>query len=165
MPKIYQRAVARRDLVDHFVYLAENAGLATAERFLTNVGASFDELAGHPMIGVGADVTASRAGGPPQMARQRLRKLSHLLPAPCGRRVDRPRAICSAGLVEPIGDRSLEVLPVKGHPPRLTWLRKRIALHVQSGGVLWPSRRDVVTRQPTRGPERKTTKYSWFLAP
>jgi toxin ParE1/3/4 len=52
MPKIYQRAVARRDLVDHFVYLAENAGLATAERFLTNVGASFDELAGQPMIGV-----------------------------------------------------------------------------------------------------------------
>jgi toxin ParE1/3/4 len=52
MPKVYQRAVARRDLVDHFVYLAENAGLATAERFLTNVGASFNDLASQPMIGV-----------------------------------------------------------------------------------------------------------------
>lgn len=31
MPKIYQRAAARRDLVEHFVYLAENANLETAE--------------------------------------------------------------------------------------------------------------------------------------
>ena len=40
MPKVYQRAVARRDLVEHFVYLAENAGLDIAERFLTNAPTS-----------------------------------------------------------------------------------------------------------------------------
>ncbi|MHB8406477.1 MAG: type II toxin-antitoxin system RelE/ParE family toxin, partial [Gammaproteobacteria bacterium] len=38
-------------LVDHFVYLAENADLGTAERFLTNAEASFNDLAGQPMIG------------------------------------------------------------------------------------------------------------------
>ena len=51
MPKIYQRATARRDLVEHFVYLAENANLETAERFLTQVEASFNDLAERPMIG------------------------------------------------------------------------------------------------------------------
>lgn len=51
MPKVYQRAVARRDLVEHFVYLAENADLEIAERFLTNAEASFNDLAGQPMIG------------------------------------------------------------------------------------------------------------------
>lgn len=31
MPTVYQRAAARNDLVEHFVYLAENAGLNVAE--------------------------------------------------------------------------------------------------------------------------------------
>jgi toxin ParE1/3/4 len=51
MQRVTQRAAARRDLVEHFVYLAENAGLDTAERFLTNAEASFKDLAGQPMIG------------------------------------------------------------------------------------------------------------------
>ncbi len=51
MPKVYQRAAARRDLVEHFVYLAENAGLDTADRFLTNAENTFNELAAHQMIG------------------------------------------------------------------------------------------------------------------
>jgi toxin ParE1/3/4 len=51
MSKIYQRATARRDLVEHFVYLAESAGLDTAERFLANAEASFNDLAGQPMMG------------------------------------------------------------------------------------------------------------------
>lgn len=51
MPKVYQRTAARRDLVEHFVYLAENVGLETAERFLTNAEASFKDLAGRPMVG------------------------------------------------------------------------------------------------------------------
>jgi toxin ParE1/3/4 len=48
---VRQRAAARRDLVDHFVYLAESAGLDTAERFLTQAEASFNALAEQPMIG------------------------------------------------------------------------------------------------------------------
>jgi toxin ParE1/3/4 len=51
MPKVRQRAAARRDLVGHFVYLAENAGLANAERFLANAEATFNDLADHPTIG------------------------------------------------------------------------------------------------------------------
>lgn len=51
MPRITKRAAARRDLVEQFVYLAEHAGLETAERFLSNAETSFNELATHPMIG------------------------------------------------------------------------------------------------------------------
>ena len=51
MPKVYRREAARRDLVEHFVYLAENASLDTAERFFAHVEASFDDLARQPMMG------------------------------------------------------------------------------------------------------------------
>ena len=51
MPTVMQREAARRDLVEQFVYLAENAGLHIAERFLTNVEASFNDLARQPLIG------------------------------------------------------------------------------------------------------------------
>ena len=51
MRKVYQREAARRDLVEHFVYLAENASLDTAERFLAHAEASFDDLAGQPTMG------------------------------------------------------------------------------------------------------------------
>ena len=51
MARVYQRAAARRDLIGHFVHLAENAGLDTAERFLQNTQTSFDDLAEQPMIG------------------------------------------------------------------------------------------------------------------
>lgn len=51
MPRIYQRAAAERDLVEQFVYLAENAGMDVAERFLANAEASFNDLAGLPMMG------------------------------------------------------------------------------------------------------------------
>lgn len=51
MPAIHQRAAARRDLVEQFVHLAENASLDTAERFLRRVEDSFNELADQPMIG------------------------------------------------------------------------------------------------------------------
>ena len=51
MPKVYQREAARRDLVEHFVYLAENASLDTAERFLERAETTFDDLAGQPTMG------------------------------------------------------------------------------------------------------------------
>ena len=49
--EVYKRAAARRDLVQHFVYLAENVGLDTADRFLTNVEHCFTELAQQPKMG------------------------------------------------------------------------------------------------------------------
>lgn len=51
MPTVYQRVAARRDVVEQFVYLAEQAGLDTAERFLVNAEASFNDLAWQPMMG------------------------------------------------------------------------------------------------------------------
>jgi toxin ParE1/3/4 len=51
MPCITQREAARRDLVEHFVYLADEAGLDTAERFLRNAEASFSLLATQPNMG------------------------------------------------------------------------------------------------------------------
>lgn len=51
MPTVYQRAAAGRDLVEQFIYLAEEAGLETAERFLMNAETSFNDLARQPMIG------------------------------------------------------------------------------------------------------------------
>ena len=45
MPSVSKREAARRDLVEHFVYLAENASLDTADRFLSNAEDSFADLA------------------------------------------------------------------------------------------------------------------------
>lgn len=59
MARVYRRAAARRDLVEHFVYLTETSGLETAERFLTNAQASFEDLADQPLIG--APVTLRHA--------------------------------------------------------------------------------------------------------
>jgi len=65
MSRIVQRAAARNDLLAHFVYLAENAGLGTAERFLANAEMSFNDLAERPMLGVA--LTSQR----PEVARLR----------------------------------------------------------------------------------------------
>jgi toxin ParE1/3/4 len=51
MPSIDKSAAARADLVGHFVYLAEEAGEAVADRFLSRAEESFSLLAGQPLIG------------------------------------------------------------------------------------------------------------------
>ena len=51
MPMVTKREAARRDLVEHFVYLAEEAGLDVVERFLANAEASFNDLAQQPKMG------------------------------------------------------------------------------------------------------------------
>jgi plasmid stabilization system protein ParE len=51
MPQVYKRAAARRDLIEHYVYLAENADEETADRFLTEAEQTFVELARRPEIG------------------------------------------------------------------------------------------------------------------
>lgn len=52
MPKVYLRTAARRDLIEHFAYLAQNDVIETAERFYTNAQTSFSALAQQPHIGV-----------------------------------------------------------------------------------------------------------------
>jgi toxin ParE1/3/4 len=51
MPRVIQRAAARNDLLNHFVYLAEKAGLDTADRFLASAELTFNDLAERPMLG------------------------------------------------------------------------------------------------------------------
>ena len=51
MPIVTKREAARRDLVEHFVYLAENSGPDVAEHFLRSAEASFAELARQPQMG------------------------------------------------------------------------------------------------------------------
>ncbi|WP_338849215.1 hypothetical protein V8J88_09685 [Massilia sp. W12] len=52
MLAVRQHQEARRDLIRHFVDLAENAGIAVAERFLAGARASFQVLAQRASIGV-----------------------------------------------------------------------------------------------------------------
>jgi len=52
MGQVHKHAAAKRDLVEHFVYLAENAGLETADLFLLQAEASFSDLARLPALGV-----------------------------------------------------------------------------------------------------------------
>ena len=51
MPTVTKRETARRDLVEQFVYLTENAGHDVAERFLSQAEASFADLARQPLMG------------------------------------------------------------------------------------------------------------------
>jgi toxin ParE1/3/4 len=51
MRGVYKRPGATRDLIEHYVYLAENAGEETAERFLTQVEQTFTDLAENREIG------------------------------------------------------------------------------------------------------------------
>lgn len=62
-PAVYQRATARRDLVDHFVYLAENASLDTAERFLAQAETTFYDLAREPKMGAPLTLKPSELAG------------------------------------------------------------------------------------------------------
>lgn len=51
MPWLTRGTAAQGDLIAHYVYLAEEAGAAVAERFLEMAEASFATLADQPKIG------------------------------------------------------------------------------------------------------------------
>lgn len=51
MRQVLQRAAAWCDLIDHYIYLAENAGDAVADLFLIQGEATYVELAEHPEMG------------------------------------------------------------------------------------------------------------------
>jgi plasmid stabilization system protein ParE len=63
MPRVIRRAAALRDLVHHFAYLAEHAGLATADRFLDAAARTFADLAAMPSIGAPGIVRQGRLAG------------------------------------------------------------------------------------------------------
>jgi toxin ParE1/3/4 len=51
MQTVYKRAAARRDLVGHYVYLAEEGGQELADRFLRQVEETFFKLSSQPQMG------------------------------------------------------------------------------------------------------------------
>lgn len=51
MPKVLRHPAAKRDLIHHYVYLAENATLETAQKFKGSVAATYTRLARNPRIG------------------------------------------------------------------------------------------------------------------
>lgn len=51
MARVYKRARARQDLVERYVFLAENASKNVADRFLANTEACLATLAEQPMMG------------------------------------------------------------------------------------------------------------------
>jgi toxin ParE1/3/4 len=60
---VYKRASVERDLIEHYVYLAEQAGMETAERFLANADKTFEELSRHPGLGVALSLRSTRLAG------------------------------------------------------------------------------------------------------
>jgi toxin ParE1/3/4 len=52
MRRVYRRAAARQDLIEHYVYLTGHADEDTAERFLVQAEQTFIDLAEHREIGV-----------------------------------------------------------------------------------------------------------------
>ena len=63
MATVYKRASAKRDLLEHYVYLAENTGIETAERFLSNADESFCDLSRHPAKGAALLLRDPRLAG------------------------------------------------------------------------------------------------------
>lgn len=51
MPKVLRQPAAKRDFIHHYVYLAENATLETAQKFKRSVSATYTQLAKNPRIG------------------------------------------------------------------------------------------------------------------
>ena len=51
MPAIGKREAAKRDLVQEFIYFAENASLDVSDRFLSRVESTFADPAQQPMTG------------------------------------------------------------------------------------------------------------------
>lgn len=51
MAGVFQRPAARRDLIEHYVFLADNGGETVADRFLTRAQESFTQILEQPLMG------------------------------------------------------------------------------------------------------------------
>ena len=63
MPRVYRRAAARNDLIEHYAYLAQEAGQGTADRFMDSAEASFALLATQPAMGAPLTLRRSELAG------------------------------------------------------------------------------------------------------
>ena len=55
MAAVSKRSAARRDLIEHYIYLAETAGIETADRFLARAEVTLADLLAQPRIGAPLD--------------------------------------------------------------------------------------------------------------
>ncbi|MGH9648497.1 MAG: type II toxin-antitoxin system RelE/ParE family toxin [Bryobacteraceae bacterium] len=98
MASVHKRASAKRDLAAHYVYLAEQAGIETAERFLQDADKSFADLSMNPQMGIALSLR------PPELAGLRKWHVSGFLEIPgfvsatFWRRIDRVRPARGAGI-------------------------------------------------------------------
>jgi toxin ParE1/3/4 len=60
MAKVFKRPAARRDLIEHYVRIATDSGLDTADRFLVRAEESVADLLGQRRMG--APLYSARAG-------------------------------------------------------------------------------------------------------
>ena len=63
MPAVHKRASAKRDLIEHYVYVAEHGGVETADRFLTNAGESFSDLSRNSCMGAPLSLRSPKLAG------------------------------------------------------------------------------------------------------
>jgi toxin ParE1/3/4 len=63
MAQVHKRATAKHDLIGHYVYLAENADMETAERFLLEADVSFTDLARNPKMGAALPLNRPELAG------------------------------------------------------------------------------------------------------
>jgi toxin ParE1/3/4 len=63
VPTVHKWASAKRDLVEHYVYLGEHAGVEIAERFLANAAASFMDLSKRPGVGAPLSLRSPELAG------------------------------------------------------------------------------------------------------
>ena len=63
MATVHKRASAKRDLIEHYVYLCEHADFETAERFVANADASFTDLSRNPGMGAPLSLRSPKLAG------------------------------------------------------------------------------------------------------
>lgn len=63
MPAVVRREAAKRDLLRHFVYLAENASVEVADRFLAATRMSFRQLSEMPLMAASAGIPTGKNAG------------------------------------------------------------------------------------------------------
>jgi toxin ParE1/3/4 len=98
---VHKRASAKRDLIEHYVYLGEHADFETAERFLANADASFTDLSRNPGMGVPLSLRSPKLAGSRKWRVSGFERfLIFYLPRPTGVSILRVLQ-CRAGLVDP----------------------------------------------------------------
>src|ERR1035438_6416963 len=76
MPSVNKRESVRRDLVQHFARLAEEAGIDTTDRFLASADRTFADLARMPLMGA---LVATRKAELSGLRKWRIRDFENFL--------------------------------------------------------------------------------------